>query len=137
MNKAILIGRLTRDPELRTTQSGIPVCAFTLAVDRKFTGKDGKRETDFLKVVAWRQTGEFIHRFFKQGEKIALTGSIQSRTYADKDGANVTVVEIIADEAEFVERKQGGGQQKASSPPKRQQSATQVSMDDDDDDLPF
>jgi len=109
MNIAILTGRLTRDPELRTTQSGVPVCSFTVAVDRRFKNASGEREADFIRCVAWRQTGEFISKYFRKGNKINVTGSIQTRSYDDKDGNRRDAVELVVDNAEFGESKQSGG----------------------------
>lgn len=105
MNKAILIGRLTRDPELRTTQSQISVATFTLAVDRRFKNKDGEREADFINVVAWRSTAEFVGKYCKKGTKLAICGNIQTRNYENKEGNKVYVTEVVADEVEFAESK--------------------------------
>lgn len=105
MNKAILSGRLTRDPELKTTQNQVEVCSFTVAVDRKFKNKDGERGTDFIPCVAWRSTAEFISRYFSKGSRIELCGSIQTRTYDDNDGKRVYVTEIAVDEVGFGDSK--------------------------------
>ena len=109
INKAILMGRLTRDPELKTTQSGISVVRFTLAVDRRFKNQSGERETDFINCQAWRQTAEFIAKYFSKGSKIAIVGSIQTGSY-DKDGTTVYTTEVVADEAYFVEKQAGNGE---------------------------
>ena len=114
MNSICLIGRLTADPELKTTQSGISVTSFSVAVDRNFRGKDQERQTDGLNCVAWRQTAEFITRFFRKGNRIALQGSLQSRKYTANDGSNRTVYEVVIDNAEFCESK--GGQSAAPAP---------------------
>lgn len=109
MNKAILMGRLTRDPELRTTQSGISVVRFTLAVDRRFKNQSGERESDFVSCVAWRQTADFIAKYFNKGSKLAIVGSIQTGSY-ERDGQTVYTTDVVADEAYFVEsRRQDGG----------------------------
>jgi single-strand DNA-binding protein len=108
MNKAILMGRLTRDPEMRTTTSQIPVCTFTVAIDRRFKNASGEREADFINCVAWRQQAEFISKFFSKGNKIAVIGSIQTRNWDDNDGNKRTATEVIIDEAHFVESKSGG-----------------------------
>ncbi len=109
MNKAILMGRLTRDPELRTTQSGISVVRFSLAVDRRFKNQSGERESDFVSCVAWRQTAEFIAKYFNKGSKLAIVGSIQTGSY-ERDGQTVYTTDVVADEAYFVEsRRQEGG----------------------------
>ncbi len=106
LNKVILMGRITRDPELRHTQSNVPVMSFTLAVDRGFK-KDGQN-TDFINIVAWRNTAEFVSKWFSKGQLMALSGRIQTRTYKDGDGNNRTVVEVVADEVFFAERKSIG-----------------------------
>jgi len=103
MNKVILIGRLTKEPEVKTTSSSISVCKFILAVDRSFKDANGQRQADFINCVAWRQTANFISSYFHKGSKIAVIGSIQTRNYDDKDGKKVYVTEIVVDEAEFVE----------------------------------
>lgn len=100
LNKAIIMGRLTAEPELKHTQNNIAVLSFTVAVDRSFA-RDGKRETDFLDVVAWRSTAEFISKYFRKGQMIAISGSIQTRMWEDKDGKKRKSVEIVADEASF------------------------------------
>lgn len=109
MNSVALVGRLTRDPELRTTQVGVAACTFTVAVDRRYTTKDGKREADFIVCVAWRQTAEFVHKYFTKGQRIGLTGSLQTRQYQAQDGSNRTVCEVVVDNVEFVEKKQDSG----------------------------
>lgn len=102
MNKSIIMGRLTRDPEIRTTPTQ---ATFTLAVDRKFKDAGGNKQADFIPVVAWRGTAEFVQKYFKKGSKMIVIGSIQTRSYDDKDGKKVYVTEIIADEVEFAETK--------------------------------
>ncbi|MDO5397516.1 MAG: single-stranded DNA-binding protein [bacterium] len=101
MNKVILMGRLTRDVEMRQTPSGVSLARFTLAVDRGYTGKDGQRQTDFINCVAWRQTGEFIARYFGKGRMIAVVGSIQTRTWDGQDGKRQYATEVVVDEAFF------------------------------------
>ena len=108
MNKVILIGRLVKDPELKTTSSQIPFCGFTIAVDRKFKSASGEKQADFIAIVAWRQTAEFIAKYFSKGSKIGIIGTIQTRDYQDKDGKKIYVTEVVADEAEFVDSKQAG-----------------------------
>ena len=100
MNKTILIGNLTKDPELTQTTSGIAVAKFTLAVQRKFKNAEGEYESDFINCVAWRNTAEFVQKYFKKGEKVAVSGSIQTRTYDNSDGKKVYVTEVVADEVE-------------------------------------
>ena len=101
-NRAVLIGRLTADPDLKTTQSGVSVCSFTIAVDRRFKGQDGERKADFINIQTWRQTAEFVSRFFHKGDPIGIEGSIHTRNYEDKNGNKRTAVEVVADGAFFV-----------------------------------
>lgn len=100
MNKVIIIGNLVRDPEARTTQSGISQSTFDVAVQRRYKGPDGKREADFLTVVAWRQTADFCNKYLSKGRKVCVEGSIQKRSYKAQDGSNRYVTEIIADTVE-------------------------------------
>ncbi len=120
MNKVILMGRLTKDPEMRATASNISVCSFTVAVDRRFKS-DGQPTADFIPVIAWRQTAEFVNKYFRKGNKIAVTGSIQTRSWDDKDGNRRYATEVVADEVEFCESKksdsQGGGVEFMAPPP--------------------
>ena len=104
LNKAILMGRLTRDPELRYTQNNIPVVSFSIAVDRNYS-KGQERQTDFIDIVAWRRTAEFVSQWFSKGSMIVVVGSIQSRRWQDKDGNNRTSIEVVADEVQFGESK--------------------------------
>ena len=100
-NKAILIGRLTADPELKQTQSGISVCSFSIAVDRRFSGRDSERKTDFINITSWRQQAEFVCRYFHKGDVIGIEGSIQTRNYEDKNGSKRTAVEVVTDNVFF------------------------------------
>lgn len=102
MNKIYLIGNLTRDPELRYTQSGIPVCNFSIAVNRRMKDADGKQQTDFFDVTAWRKTGEIASKFLMKGKKVAVTGEMQSRQYTAQDGSKRTAWNVVADEVEFL-----------------------------------
>lgn len=102
MNNVSLVGRLTKDPELKTTQSGLSVCRFTVAVDRPYS-KD--RQADFISCIAWRKTAEFIDSYFSKGQRIALTGSIQTGSYTDKDGKTVYTTDINVNNVEFCESK--------------------------------
>ena len=102
MNRVILIGNLANDPESRTTQSGIAQCSFRLAVQRRFKNASGEREADFLPVVCWRKTAEFAQRYLAKGRKVAVEGSIQTRSYDAQDGSKRYVTEIIADSVEAV-----------------------------------
>ena len=104
LNHIVIMGRLTRDPELRTTQSGVSVTSFTVAVDRDFGGRDGgERQTDFIDCVAWRQTGEFVSKYFHKGSMIVVSGRLQSRKWQDREGNNRTNWEIVADNVYFGE----------------------------------
>lgn len=105
MNKVILMGRLTRDPELKTTPNGVNVCSFGIAVDRRFQTKGEEKKTDFFNIVAWRQCGEFVSRYFKKGNMILVEGELQTRQYTNKDGQNVNVTEIIAEHLSFTGEK--------------------------------
>lgn len=103
-NKVILGGRLTANPELKTTPSGISVVSFSVAVDRRFGNKGEEKQTDFINVSAWRQTAEFVCKYFTKGSSICVVGSLQSRSY-EKDGQKRTVFEVVADECSFVDGK--------------------------------
>lgn len=114
MNKVFLIGNLTRDPEMRSTQSGVAVCNFSIAVNRRFRNpQTGQQETDFLNVVAWRQLAELCSKYLAKGRKVAVTGSIQTRTYEAKDGSKRTTWDIVADEVEFLTQNQQSSTQSA------------------------
>lgn len=101
LNCAVIMGRLTADPELRTTGNGISVTSFSVAVDRNYQRQGQERQTDFINVVAWRQTAEFVTRYFRKGQMIAVQGSIQTRNYEDRNGNKRTAVEIVADNVSF------------------------------------
>lgn len=131
MNKVILIGNLTKDPELSTTNSGISVCRFTLAVQRRFTNAEGERETDFLNITVWRGQAENCSKYLRKGSKACVTGSIQTRSYDAQDGTKRYVTDIVADEVEFLSSKQSGeGQER-----KDEEVAKLHPIDDDS--LPF
>lgn len=102
-NKVILGGRLTADPELKQTTSGIPMVSFTVAVNRSYASKDQQRETDFFNVTAWRTRAEFVAKFFKKGSAICIVGAIQNRQYTDQQGQKRTFTDIVADEVMFVD----------------------------------
>ena len=108
MNKVYLIGNLTRDPEISTTTGGISVCRMSIAVGRRFTNAEGGRETDFFNVTAWRGTADNCAKFLKKGNKIAVSGSIQTRNYERPDGTKGFSVDIVADEVEFLSSKNDG-----------------------------
>ncbi len=143
MNKAILIGNLTRDPEMRNGASGVPVCTFTLAVNRRFANKQGVREADFINIVTFRQTAELCARYLTKGRKVAVIGSIQTRSYDAQDGTKRHVTEVVADEVEFIGGAGGFGGRADDTPPPPEpddypgRSTAQPFADADDDELPF
>lgn len=106
LNKVILMGRLVSDPELRQTPNGVSVCAFRIAVDRNYSGKE--KQADFIDIVAWRQSAEFVSKYFAKGKMIIVEGSIQTRKYEDKNGNKRTAVEVVADNVQFGEPKDSG-----------------------------
>jgi single-strand DNA-binding protein len=133
INKIIVEGRLTKDPELRRTQSGTAVTGFTIACERSFSS-GGEKVTDFFDCTAWRNTGEFISKYFSKGRKIFIVGQLQTRTYTDKSGNRRKAYEIVVDEASFGDSKQGNVNNQDSS------EATQAQFEElteDDGDLPF
>ncbi len=109
LNKAILIGRLTKDPELRSTSNNISVTSFTIAVDRNFTNQQGEREADFIPVVAWRSLAETCARYLTKGRLVAVSGRMQVRSYEGNDGLRRYITEVVADEVQFLERNPGSG----------------------------
>ena len=141
MNKVFLIGNLTRDPELTETPSGVPVCRFSIAVNRNYASQDGERQTDFFNVTAWRAMGETIARYTKKGNKVAVVGSIQMRNYEDNQGVKRTAVDVIAQDVEFLTPKAGGDSfddtndaAPRAAAPKRKPVLQAM---DDDSDIPF
>ena len=106
MNKVFLVGNLTKEPELAQTSSGVSVCRFFLAVSRDYTNSDGNRDTDFFPVNVWRNKGEACYKILKKGNKVAVVGSLQNRSYDDKDGIKRTVTEVVATDVEFLTPKQ-------------------------------
>ena len=142
MNKAILIGNLTRDPETMTTSSGITKCNFTVAVQRRFANAQGVREADFIPVVCWRQTAELCSRYLSKGRKVAVEGSIQVRSYDAQDGTKRYVTEVVADNVEFLgsrdEGSRGDYAPAAPAPAPRQAAPAAGGFTEvDDDELPF
>lgn len=109
LNNVSLMGRMAADPELRNTQSGIPVTTFRIAVDRTFVPKGQEKQTDWIDIVAWRSTAEFVEKYFRKGSMIAVQGSIQTRSYTDKDGNKRTAFEVVADNVFFGESKRDSG----------------------------
>lgn len=125
MNKIILIGRLTKDPELRYTQNGAAVSMFTLAVDRPFTSQGGERETDFINIVVWNKVGENCAKYLSKGSQAAVEGRLQIRSYEDRDNVRRYVTEVIADRVEFLQTK------------KKDAEDFGTEVDFDEEDVPF
>lgn len=140
LNRVNLMGRLTRDPELKSTSNGTAVASFSLAVDRDFKDKStGEKAVDFIDVVAWRQTAEFVSRYLSKGRMCVVDGRLQARTWEDKNGVKRKTVEVVADHAYFADSKQGTGGA-ASSVPYTSPSAVTgnfTEMNDEDEELPF
>jgi single-strand DNA-binding protein len=149
MNQIVLMGRLTRDPELRHTQTGTAVSSFSLAVDRGYASKDGgERQTDFIDIVAWRNTAEFVSKYFVKGQMAAVTGRLQIRDWTDKDGNKRRSAEVIADNVYFTDSKKSRDsspgmnftEQKNDYPAGYQTPVSGsdfAELEDDDGDLPF
>lgn len=153
LNVVALMGRLVRDPELKTTQSGNSVCTFSIACDRSYTAKDEERKADFFTITAWRQTAEFICKYFQKGSLIAIEGSLQTRQYQDKNGNNRTATEVLASRVSFAGSKASGSHSAQSSEqqtenyaknanasqnaPQAASGSDDFSVIDDGDDLPF
>lgn len=143
INSVVIMGRLTFDPELRTTPNGISVVRFQVACDRSYQKSGEERKADFIDVTAWRQTAEFISRYFRKGSMIAVEGSIQTDSYTDKDGNKRKTVQVVANNVSFCGSKAESGT--ASNPAYSQPAPSYASADssdfeeiiDDDDDLPF
>ena len=132
LNKVILAGRLTADVELKATPSGVSVCSFTLAINRKYS-KDGNQQTDFINCVAWRNTAEFIARYFKKGSALCISGSIEVRSWTDSNNQKRYATEVVADEAMFVDGKNDSQGTEAPS----FNNAPNFTEQSPDDDLPF
>jgi single-strand DNA-binding protein len=134
-NLVVLTGRLTADPELKTTANGIPVTTFSIAVDRRYRSGE-ERQTDFINIVAWRQSAEFITKYFKKGNLIGIEGSIQTRRYQDKNGNNRTAFEVVTNNVQFVESKRDSV---AGEPASFSNADINdfADLGDSDDDLPF
>ncbi len=147
LNRAILMGRLTRDPELRTTPSGVSVASFTLAVDRGYAKAGEEKQTDFINIVAWRATAEFVGRYFTKGMMMIVEGRIQTRSWEDQNGNKRYAVEVVADNIQFGESKKAASQHAGMEAPAPAAPAMQqdsgfgdvagFSIASDDDDLPF
>ena len=145
MNKVILIGNLTRDPELTETTNGIKICRFSLAVNRTYSGSDGERKTDFFNIVAWRGLAETAARYLKKGNKVAVTGSIELRNYEDRDGNKRTNVDIVAQDLEFLTQRQSeepdgmghAAPNGSADPHQTSMFPPKLQPFDDDGDIPF
>ncbi len=134
MNKVLLVGNLTKDPELTTTTNGISVCRFSIAVSRRYVGASGERETDFINIVVWRGQAENCHKYLKKGSKCGVVGTLQTRSYDAQDGSKRYVTEVVADEVEFIStsRNQDG----AARDEVASEDVTELKPIDDDS-LPF
>lgn len=130
LNVAVVMGRITADPELRHTPSDAAVTSFTLAIDRSYVKSGTERQTDFIDIVAWRGTAEFICRYFRKGQMMAVHGSIQTRTYTDKDGHKRKAFEIVATDVSFADSKHSGSQH--TYQPNTQTAAQHDDIPDDD-----
>jgi single-strand DNA-binding protein len=137
-NLVVLTGRLTADPELKTTPNGISVTTFSIAVNRNYSSSDGERQTDFFNITVWRTQAENCGRYLKKGSKVAIVGSLQNRTYEDKDGNKRTVTDIVANEVEFLSSKGAGeGQEEEPRPMSSGSKKPELEVMADDDQLPF
>lgn len=134
MNKVFLIGNICKDPELSETNSGVAVCRFSIAVNRRRASDDAEQQTDFFNVTAWRGLAETISRYCKKGNKIAVTGQIQIRQYEDREGAKKTAVDVVAKEVEFLSPKSNDEARTAEEPKKKK---PELEAFDDDSDIPF
>lgn len=129
LNHIVLMGRLCADPELRRTNSGTPVTSFTLAVDRDFKNQNGEKEADFVPVIAWRNTAEFVSKYFTKGRMAAVDGRLQMRNWTDKDGNKRTTAEVVAENVYFGDTKRGDSRSQAEP--------AYAEIQEEDGDLPF
>ena len=143
-NKVILIGNLVADPELKTTTNGVPVTSFRIAVSRRFTKQGEQPQADFIDIVAWRQSAEFVTRYFTKGKPILVCGQLQTRTWTDSNNNKRYATEVVADEVQFVERKSSSDYSAPPSPPTPSAPPSYASSSDAgfedlsaDDELPF
>lgn len=134
LNKVILAGRLTSDVELKQTPSGVSVCSFSLAINRKYSKEGGQQQTDFIQCQAWRQTAEFIARYFKKGSALCISGSIQTRSWTDSNNQKRYATEVVIDEAMFVD---GKNDSQGTEAPSFNNEAPNYEEMNADDDLPF
>ncbi|MBR0507910.1 MAG: single-stranded DNA-binding protein [Clostridia bacterium] len=139
MNKITLIGNLTNDPDVRSTPSGVTVCTFTIAVNRRFASQGGERQTDFFRINAWRQLGDTCARYLQKGRKVAVIGELQARTYEAKDGTTRMSLDVSADEVEFLTPKSADDSGSGYSAPRPQANPQDLAgfTDINSDDLPF
>ncbi len=143
MNKVILVGRLTRDPEVKNTQSGRAVATFTLAVDRRYKGKDGKKEADFIPIVFWGKQAELVGQYLSKGSQIGVSGRLQVRNYDAQDGTKRYVTEVIGDELTFLQTGPQSRSNQNSAPPADNIDQNFMGLDEDfhlmadDDEVPF
>ena len=131
LNKVILMGRLTDKPECKQTPGGVAVCSFTLAVERNYKGADGNKQTDFINCVAWRSTAEFVARYFDKGMQAAVEGTLQVRSYEDRQGNKRKAVEVVAEQVYFAEGTKRNGENAPAQADFEEAALTE------DDDLPF
>ena len=139
MNKITLIGNLTHDPEVRSTPSGVTICSFTIAVNRRFANQSGEKQTDFFRINAWRQLGDTCARYLQKGRKVAVVGELQARTYEAKDGTTRMSLDVSADEVEFLTPKAADDSGSGYSAPRPQANPQDLAgfTDISSDDLPF
>lgn len=137
MNKVLLIGNLTKDPELSTTTNGVSLCKFTLAVPRKYTSNSGEREADFLPIVVWRGQADNCYKYLKKGSKCSITGTIQTRVYDTPDGSRRYMTEIVAEEVEFISTRNTGSDDIDGEPEAKPADVVNKFEPIDDDNLPF
>jgi len=136
-NRIILIGRLTRDPELRYVPSGAPVASFTLAVDRPFKDQQGNRETDFIDIVAWRKLAEQVSQYMSKGRMVAVEGRLQIRSYETQDGQKRKVAEVVADGIRFLDRSRASASEAAPAAPAAAAAEEAAPGGSNDEDVPF
>ena len=141
MNKVYLIGNLTRDPEISESGSGLTLCRFAIAVNRNYSSSDGERQTDFFNITVWRALAENCGKYLKKGSKVAVVGSLQNRSYEDKDGNKRSVTDIVASEVEFLSSKSSGDAMDDEPAPRRSSASSsrkpELEVMTDDDTLPF
>ena len=141
MNKVILVGNLTKDPELVTTNNGISLCRFTLAVQRRFTSGDGEREADFINIVVWRAQADNCYKYLKKGSKAGVVGTLQTRAYDGNDGTRRYATEVVAEEVEFLASRGSSSAEEAEAPAGSKSTGKSDVVNKfepiDDDNLPF